>query len=52
MNEIELMNARPCEPKFGNIADLDPSWKDIPVIDCSQWEYPEIDHDYRIYNED
>jgi len=38
--------------KTGLIADLDPSWKNIPVIDCSQWEYPEIDHDYRIYTED
>ena len=50
MNEIELMYTRPCEPQFGNISDLDPSWNNTPVIDCSQWECPDVIYDFTIYD--
>jgi len=50
MSEIELMYTRPCEPQCGNISDLDPSWLNAPVIDCSQWPEPEVAIDFTIFD--
>lgn len=50
MSGIELMNTRPCKPQVGNVSDLDPSWLDIPVVDCSQWPDPEVTIDFTIFD--